>query len=173
MVYTHDDDGVNGWAAAGSLSVHARTVPAEPQYGTDQHPEAVMPAEPILDAIGIVASDVAASVAFYRRLGLRFPDGEPGDHVEAPIGTTGVRVMIDSEEMIKGLDSAHEGNPNGRIGLAVRLASAKAVDALYAELAADGFGRTEPWDAPWGQRYAQVADPDGQPIDLYAALPTS
>lgn len=131
-----------------------------------------MATEPIIDAIGIVASDVAASVAFYRRLGLVFPDGEPAEHVEAQIGTTGVRVMIDSEEMIKGLDPAHEGNPNGRIGLAVRLGSATDVDVLYSELATDGFGRTEPYDAPWGQRYAQVADPDGQPIDLYADVPS-
>ena len=132
-----------------------------------------MAPQPSIDAIGIVASDVAASVAFYRRLGLDFPDGELDAHVEAPIGTTGVRVMIDSEEMIKGLDPGFEGNPNGRIGLAVRLGSAADVDALYGELAADGFGRTEPYDAPWGQRYAQVADPDGQSVDLYAALPAS
>ena len=132
-----------------------------------------MAPEPVIDAIGIVASDVGASVAFYRRLGLAFPAGEPDDHVEAPIGTTGVRVMLDSEEMIKGLDPTYEGNPNGRVGLAVRLESPGDVDTLYAELAADGFGRTEPYDAPWGQRYAQVADPDGQAIDLYAALPGS
>ena len=132
-----------------------------------------MAPEPMIDAIGIVASDVAASVAFYRRLGLEFPAGQPDEHVEAPIGSTGVRVMIDSEEMIKGLDPEFEGNPHGRVGLAVQLGSAADVDALYAELAADGFARTEPYDAPWGQRYAQVADPDGQAIDLYATLPGS
>jgi len=130
-----------------------------------------MAPEPRIDAIGIVASDVAASVAFYRRLGLPFPDGEPEEHVEAPIGTTGVRVMLDSEAMIKGLDPAFEGSPHGRIGLAVRLDSPGDVDTLYAELAADGFARTEPYDAPWGQRYAQVADPDGQAVDLYAEMP--
>ena len=126
--------------------------------------------EPRIDAIGIVASDVAASVAFYRRLGLAFPDGEPDDHVEAPIGSTGVRVMIDSEALIRGLDPDFLGNPRGRVTLAVRLDSARAVDALHADLAADGFGRTDPYDAPWGQRYAQVADPDGQTVDLYAPL---
>ena len=30
----------------------------------------------------------------------------------------------------------------------------------------------EPWDAFWGQRYATVLDPDGNHVDLYAALPT-
>jgi hypothetical protein len=30
----------------------------------------------------------------------------------------------------------------------------------------------DPWDAFWGMRYATVADPDGNGIDLYANLPT-
>lgn len=130
-----------------------------------------MATEPMIDAIGIVASDLAASTAFYRRLGLAFPADDPDDHVEAPIGTTGVRVMLDSEEMMRSLDPDFEGNPRGRVGLAVRCGSPAEVDALYAELAADGFGHTEPHDAPWGQRYARVADPDGQGVDLYAPLP--
>ena len=34
-----------------------------------------------------------------------------------------------------------------------------------------GFdGDKEPWDAFWGQRYAQVRDPDGVPVAFYAAL---
>ena len=28
----------------------------------------------------------------------------------------------------------------------------------------------QPFDAFWGQRYATVLDPDGNPVDLYAAL---
>ena len=27
---------------------------------------------------------------------------------------------------------------------------------------------TEPFDAFWGQRYAQVKDPDGNPVDIFA-----
>jgi uncharacterized glyoxalase superfamily protein PhnB len=30
---------------------------------------------------------------------------------------------------------------------------------------------TAPYDAPWGQRYATVADPDGYRVDLFALLP--
>jgi uncharacterized glyoxalase superfamily protein PhnB len=34
-----------------------------------------------------------------------------------------------------------------------------------------GFhGEKEPWDAFWGHRYAQLQDPDGVGIDLFAAL---
>jgi len=53
----------------------------------------------------------------------------------------------------------------------VRLPDPAALDALYDELAADGFGVKEPWDAFWGQRYAVVRDPDGLHLDLYAQLP--
>jgi uncharacterized glyoxalase superfamily protein PhnB len=43
------------------------------------------------------------------------------------------------------------------------------VDALYAELTAAGHhGELAPFDAPWGQRYASVNDPDGNGVDLYA-----
>jgi uncharacterized glyoxalase superfamily protein PhnB len=28
----------------------------------------------------------------------------------------------------------------------------------------------EPWDAPWGQRYATLHDPDGNGVDLCAAI---
>ncbi|HWF79810.1 MAG TPA: VOC family protein [Streptosporangiaceae bacterium] len=31
-------------------------------------------------------------------------------------------------------------------------------------------GHLEPWDARWGQRYAIVKDPDGNAVDLFAAL---
>ena len=43
------------------------------------------------------------------------------------------------------------------------------MDAVYAQVVAAGFeGDKEPWDAFWGQRYAQLRDPDGVPVDLYA-----
>jgi uncharacterized glyoxalase superfamily protein PhnB len=37
-------------------------------------------------------------------------------------------------------------------------------------VAAGFHGEKEPWDAFWGQRYAQLHDPDGVPVDLYASL---
>ncbi|RYG23689.1 hypothetical protein EON82_13205, partial [bacterium] len=45
------------------------------------------------------------------------------------------------------------------------------VDRIYAEVTAAGYqGKREPWDAFWGQRYAQLTDPDGNSVDLFAAL---
>jgi uncharacterized glyoxalase superfamily protein PhnB len=45
------------------------------------------------------------------------------------------------------------------------------VNETYARVMGAGFtGRKEPYDAFWGQRYATVADPDGNVIDLFAPL---
>ena len=128
---------------------------------------------PRLNAIGMVVAEMNAAVAFYRRLGLVFPSGAAGeDHTEAALGG-GISLMLDTESSIREIYPGWEGTGSGRVALAVELASPGDVDSLYADLAADGFGVREPWDAFWGQRYANVRDPDGTHIDLYAALPTS
>ena len=45
------------------------------------------------------------------------------------------------------------------------------VDALFEKVTAAGHdGTLKPYDAPWGQRYATVADPDGNWVDLFAPL---
>ena len=45
------------------------------------------------------------------------------------------------------------------------------MDETYRRVVDAGFhGEKEPWDAFWGHRYAQLADPDGVPVDLFAAL---
>jgi uncharacterized glyoxalase superfamily protein PhnB len=57
-------------------------------------------------------------------------------------------------------------------GGAFRCESPEEVDSVYAELVGAGASvHKEPWDAFWGQRYAQLKDPDGTVIDLYAPLP--
>jgi catechol 2,3-dioxygenase-like lactoylglutathione lyase family enzyme len=130
---------------------------------------------PQLDVIGIVVSDMAASVAFYRRLGLTFPEGsEQEGHAEAAL-PNGMRLTLDTEAVI---ESFHTGwrppTGAGRLAVAFRCADATEVDAVYAELVDAGYhGELKPWDAFWGQRYAVVQDPDGNGVDLYAALPAA
>ena len=59
----------------------------------------------------------------------------------------------------------------GRVVLAFGVAAASDVDALFERLTQAGHaGALEPFDAPWGQRYATVVDPDGTSVDLYAPL---
>jgi catechol 2,3-dioxygenase-like lactoylglutathione lyase family enzyme len=131
-----------------------------------------MTIEAKLDAVGIVVSDMRKSLSFYRALGLAVPDGAENDpHVEVPLGG-GMRLMFDTEETIHSFLPDWKAVPGaGRIGLAVALPDPAAVDALHAELTAAGHhSEREPFDAPWGQRYALLHDPDGNGVDLYAPL---
>ena len=123
-----------------------------------------------LNAIGIVVSDMARSISFYRLLGLDMPETPEEDHVETAL-PNGVRLMLDAEEMVKGFRPDWTRETGNQVALAFECESPAQVDELYAKAAAAGFhGEKEPWDAFWGQRYGQLQDPDGVPIDLYAAL---
>jgi len=127
---------------------------------------------PELRAIGIVSKDLGASIRFYLLLGVAFPQPEgDGDHVEATL-PGGLRVMLDSLDLMKKLDPAWTEPKGHRMGLAFECGSPAEVDAVHARVTAAGHGsKTAPWDAFWGQRYAQVIDPDGNVVDLFAALP--
>lgn len=125
-----------------------------------------------LGLVEIVVRDMAASLAFYRRLGLSFPDGaEAQPHVDIEIGG-GLRLALDTVETIRSFDPdwrPPSGSP--RMSLAFSLPSPAAVDEAYATLVDAGYaGRHAPWDAFWGHRYATVADPDGNGVDLFAPL---
>lgn len=123
------------------------------------------------DALGIVVSDIAASVAFYRHLGLPFTDDAEGGHVETTL-PGGTRLMLDTEEVIASFDPDFQPPTGpGRIGLAFLCDSPAEVDQLYEAMTGSGYaGERSPFDAFWGQRYATVLDPDGNVVDLFAPL---
>jgi uncharacterized glyoxalase superfamily protein PhnB len=128
-----------------------------------------------LDAFSIVVSDMARALGFYRKLGLEFPDGaESNDHVEAQL-PGGLRYMIDTETVMKSFDPDWQWPSGGHaVGGAFKCDSPEDVDRVYAELLeAGGSTHKEPWDAFWNHRYAQVKDPDGTVVDLFAPLPDS
>ncbi|WP_245759516.1 VOC family protein [Poseidonocella sedimentorum] len=125
----------------------------------------------VLDAVGVTARDMGASVAFYERLGFSFAPWTAQDkHVEAQLGGAGPRLMIDAADLAEGLIGAAP-RPANHAQFALLCAAPSEVDARVAALAEAGH-RVEaaPFDAPWGQRYATVADPEGYLIDLFAAL---
>jgi catechol 2,3-dioxygenase-like lactoylglutathione lyase family enzyme len=125
-------------------------------------------AMPQLDAIGIVSSDLERTRAFYRLLGIEFAEG--GDHVEATM-PNGLRLMVDTEDVIRSFRPDWSRETGNQLALAFACSSVAEVDELYARVVAAGFtGEKEPWDAFWGYRYAQLADPDGVPVDLFAPL---
>ena len=125
-----------------------------------------------LNALGIVVSEMATSIRFYRLLGVDLPETPGEGHVEAAL-PSGVRLMLDSEEVVLSFRPDWARESGNQLSLAFECASPAEVDETYARVTGAGFqGEKEPWDAFWGQRYAQLQDPDGVPVDLFAANPT-
>jgi uncharacterized glyoxalase superfamily protein PhnB len=125
-----------------------------------------------LNAFGIICSNLEASLGFYRSLGVPFDDDEnETGHHEAQLGG-GVKLMLDSEAlMASSFDGFETPSGNDRISLAVEFDAPVDVDSAYQTVVSAGFPAVkEPFDAFWGQRYATVADPDGNHVDLYASL---
>jgi uncharacterized glyoxalase superfamily protein PhnB len=117
---------------------------------------------------------MAESCRFYRTLGVDVAEPAPAaEHHDATL-PSGVRLMWDTEELIRQIDPGWVEPSGQRITLAFGCAGPADVDATYARLVEAGFsGAKEPWDAFWGQRYAQVLDPDGNTVDLFAPLPAT
>ena len=128
-----------------------------------------------LNAVGIVVNDLERAVKFYRLLGVPIAEGAESSehgHVDATLDG-GMRLMMDTEDEMRKFDPSWKracGSPAA--ALAFSCESPHAVDELYAKaLSAGGHAHKAPWDAFWGQRYAQLRDPDGNAVDLYANLP--
>ena len=120
-------------------------------------------------AVAVSATDLSRAVAFYELLGFRFPPLQ-GDtkHVESEAG---VRLMIDEAAFLTSLHGEAP-RPGNTAGFAILFDTPQGVDDAAARLADAGHTViTPPYDAPWGQRYATVADPDGYRTDLFALLP--
>ena len=128
---------------------------------------------PNLNAIGIAVSDMAASIRFYRLLGLDVPETPDEDHVDAFL-PNGVRFMLDSEDVMRSFREDWVRRTGNQLSFALECGSPAEVDEVYARVTAAGFqSEKEPWDAFWGQRYALLLDPDGVEVSLYAALATA
>lgn len=86
---------------------------------------------PRLDAIGLVVADMAASLAFYRRLGLDIPaDADTAPHAETTL-PSGLRVLWDTEETIRSFDPEWARPTGGeRVGLAFLCDSPAEVDSF-------------------------------------------
>ena len=125
---------------------------------------------PLLNALGIVTSDMATSIKFYRLLGVDVPETPDEGHLDTFL-PNGVRFMLDSEDVVRSFRPDWQRETGNQVGLAFECESPAEVDDVYARVVDAGFtGDKAPWDAFWGQRYAQLRDPDGVPVDLFAPL---
>ena len=130
-------------------------------------------APPVLAQLNLVVADMAASVAFYRLLGLTIDDTRPyaAHHIDV-VMPGGFTLELDSIEFAKRWDAGWRGaSGTGRNVIGFNLPSRQAVDDLFAKLTAAGHaGQQAPCDAFWGARYAVVEDPDGNPVGLMSPI---
>ncbi len=120
--------------------------------------------------VTVYAGNLAKAVDFYGRvLGLeetyRFPGSGDPEHVEFRVGSTTIAVSSAAGLRAHGLPPATPGHPF-EIGI-----KTDDVDAAVEQLRAAGVTiLKEPRESEAGNRYAYVADPDGNWISLYQNL---
>ena len=128
---------------------------------------------PHIYAVGLVVDDLHASLAFYRLLGIDVEEPAEGQpHVEAAL-PGGMRLLWDTPDTIRSFQPGWAPPSGGgpRTSVVFACDSPAEVDATYDAVTKAGHeGAVPPWDAVWGQRYAVVHDPDGNAVDLFAAL---
>lgn len=113
-------------------------------------------------------SDLEAAISFYRLLGFDFADGEADDHAEAALGH-GLRLMLDTEESVKSFSDWTAPTGSHRVAMALLCDTPVEVDDLHAAVVSAGFrSQLDPFDAPWGQRYCTLLDPDGNAVDIFS-----
>jgi uncharacterized glyoxalase superfamily protein PhnB len=128
-----------------------------------------MPGGAALSQLNLVVGDMAATLAFYRRLGWSI-ETPTAEHAIAEL-PNGMRVEFDTRDFTAVWDSGYRGSTGGSTVLGLSTDSRQQVDALYADLVAQGAReRQPPYDAFWGARYAIVEDPDGNPVGLTSPI---
>jgi catechol 2,3-dioxygenase-like lactoylglutathione lyase family enzyme len=116
---------------------------------------------------------MAATLAFYRLLGLDIPPGaDEEDYVSFDL-PGGIRMAWNTAAIERSF------NPDwrppdlpGRMGVTFRYNRPDEVDRTHELLVGAGYQSSlAPFDAPWGTRHCRVIDPDGNAIDLFAESP--
>ena len=121
--------------------------------------------------IDIVVADMGKALAFYHTLGLDAPEGKADEMQVEIITEGGTTIGLVTEAIIRKTNPGWITPVGQRVTFACRCDHADEVDETYARVVAAGYvGLKEPWDAFWGQRYAFLQDPDGNRVDLFAAL---
>lgn len=123
----------------------------------------------MLRGIHLFVQDVAATVEFYRRAGLEFSyvsddfARAEGDRAALEIG---------SYRLTRGYDPGFvDPPPGGATALQIGVDSREAVDAMFTSLTDAGYPpHLAPIDAFWGARYAEVRDPDGNPVGFQSPI---
>jgi catechol 2,3-dioxygenase-like lactoylglutathione lyase family enzyme len=130
-----------------------------------------------LNTVSLVVKDMAATIAFYRRLGLDIPQDSVwlasgvGHHVTVKM-PNGFNLDFDSEAMTKAYDAAWKPGLGGN-AIIFHVPSREAIDEIYADMTSAGYhGHLAPFDAFWGARYAVIDDPDRNHVGIMSPMDT-
>ncbi len=126
-----------------------------------------------IGSINLFVKDMAASLAFYRRLGLEiaaesiWPDEATAQHVAIAV-PDGLSLELDSYDLTRRYDQGFK-EPSGppRAAVIFKVPTREAVDELHARMTAAGHpSHLQPFEAFWRARYAVVEDPDGNQVGI-------
>jgi len=113
-----------------------------------------------ISAVTFAVSDMSRSVPFYRKLGFELlHGGEAASFTSFKAGGSFVN-LIEAK--------GYEGRWSGRTIFRVDDA-----DAQYRLQGEAGLSPDEPQDAPWGERYFHISDPDGHELSFAEVLSRS
>jgi catechol 2,3-dioxygenase-like lactoylglutathione lyase family enzyme len=114
--------------------------------------------EPVenISAVTLVTVDMVQAVAFYRALGFRLHYGGPeASFTSFRVGDGHLNLQLDT------------GGIPGRGVWGRVIFWVDDVDAMYRRARTAGFEpKTSPADAPWGERYFHIHDPDGHELSF-------
>src|SRR4051794_29613368 len=109
----------------------------------------------------LLVEDLPRSVAFYRRLGVTFPD-DVDSRPSVVVDLGGGHRLVLSTSFAPNVPDWRRGSGDGAVMLEFFVDSEHAVDAAWSELIAAGYeGRRAPFRTDFGAWMALVEDPDG------------
>jgi len=120
-----------------------------------------------LSAITFITTDMAAACAFWSAAGLAIAYGGPDSRFTSFAAGGGTYVNLSAEESDRA--AASDRHLWGRMIIHV-----DSPDDTHAALTSAGYApHAMPADAPWGERYFHVTDPDGNEISFARPLSSS
>jgi catechol 2,3-dioxygenase-like lactoylglutathione lyase family enzyme len=124
-----------------------------------------------LQTIGVIVKDMKRTLDFYRTLGLPIAaDAHDDGNLDVDL-PNGVTLGFLTEALAQQADPTFKTPVGSALNLQFKVDAAAEVDATHGRLTAAGYAsHAAPWDAPWGQRFARVVDPDGRIVNVYAHL---
>ena len=131
----------------------------------------MQPMKILPDMVGYVVRDMAATLRFYRLLGLPLAPELDNEAFAECITANGYRLSWNHIDMVKSFDPEFEMPKGSRVSVGFKCATPAEVNESYRVLTTAGYTSHKAlWYAFWGQCYAQVPDIDGSIVDLFDYL---